>query len=73
LDDVDQVGVVCAVSVLRDGCGRDFCEYLFSPHAALRGMASLSLAHVPDEKYFPSLLVTSPFRHTFLRCARRGA
>lgn len=51
---------------------REFCEYLFSDAPRLRRFVRfLGLSHVPDEKLFPSMLLASPYRHTWLRVMDR--
>jgi hypothetical protein len=51
---------------------REFCEYLFSDAPQLRRFVRfLGLSHVPDEKLFPSMLMASPYRHTWLRVMDR--
>lgn len=51
---------------------REFCEHVWSDSAQLqRATRFLGLSHVPDEKLFPSLLLASPFRHTWLRVMDR--
>ena len=45
-----------------------FCEYLFSNAQTIHRYSSyLGLSHVPDEKFFTSILLNSPFRHSWLR------
>lgn len=51
---------------------REFCEYIFSDTLRLRRFVRfLGLSHVPDEKLFPSMLVASPYRYTWLRVMDR--
>ena len=51
---------------------RPFAEFVFGDASLLQRFTRfLGLAHVPDEKLFPSLLLASPFRHTYRQTADR--
>lgn len=51
---------------------REFCEYVHADAARLRRFVRyLGLSSVPDEKLFPSLLIASPYRHSWMRVMDR--
>ena len=50
---------------------RDFCEYVANSSNVWRAQLFFRNTYVPDESFYQTLLMNSPFRHTLINDNRR--